>query len=84
MDEEVRQALLRLTTLRKRMLKANDLTGQLFAGLLEKTDPAPTQSDLEQAIKDLEGQVPGYHVWYEPRHARYALIPKTDQELQKG
>lgn len=80
MDEEVRQALLRLTALRKRMLKANHITGHLFAHL-GKTDPPPSHSDLERAVKDLEEKVSGYHIWYEPRHARYALIPKTDQEL---
>jgi len=79
--EEVRQALLRLTALRKRVKEANDTIGRLFAPLLEKTDPPPGQSDLDQAVKDLEGQVPGYYVWYEPRHTRYVLVPKTDQEL---
>jgi hypothetical protein len=81
MNDEVRQALLHLTALRKRVLKASDMTGQLFAPLIGKAEPQPTHSDLERAVKDLEQKVPDYYIWYEPRHARYALIPKTDQEL---
>jgi hypothetical protein len=81
--EEVRQALLRLTALRRRVLKVNDTAGRLFAPLLDKTDPPPTHSELEQAVGDLQQKVPGYHVWFEPRHGCYALIPKTDQELER-
>lgn len=81
MDDDIRQALLRLSALRRRVVKVNDTVGRLFAPLMDKTDPPPSQNDLDQAVKDLEGQVPGYYVWYEPRHERYALIPKTDLEL---
>lgn len=83
MNEEIRQELLRLTDLRKRMLEANDTVGRLFAPLVDEASPKPHRSDLEQAEKDLELRVQGFHVWFEPRHARYALIPKTDQENGK-
>lgn len=82
-DEEVRLALWRLTALRKRLVKANDTAGRLFASLVEKAEPLPTHSELEQAVGDLQQKVPGYHVWFEPRHGCYALIPKTDQELER-
>ena len=39
MDDEVRQALLRLTALRRRVLKAGNLTGQLFTSLIDQTEP---------------------------------------------
>ena len=78
MDEEaMRQALLHLTTLRKRVLAANDTTGRLFASLKQ------SRSELEQAEKDLEQKLQGFHVWFEPRHARYVLVPKLDQENDK-
>jgi hypothetical protein len=80
-EEEIRQALWRLTALRKRVVKANDTAGRLFASLVDQAEPLPTHSDLDQAVRDLESQVPGYHVWFEPRHGCYALIPKTDLEL---
>jgi len=80
-DEEIRQALWRLTALRKRVVKASDTAGRLFASLVDQAEPLPTHSDLEQAVGELEQKVLGYHVWFEPRHGCYALIPKADQEL---
>ena len=83
MHEEIRQELLRLTDLHKRRLQANDVIGRLFAPLINEASPPPTWSELEQAKKDLEQRIPGYFIWFEPVHARYVLVPKTDQENGK-
>jgi hypothetical protein len=80
MNERIREALIQLTGLRKRVLEASDVVGRLFASLSNDTNPAPSRDELEQAEKDLERQVPGFYVWFEPRHARYVLVPKSDQE----
>jgi hypothetical protein len=63
-----------------RVLEANDAVGRLFAGLSNDANTPPSRDELDRAERDLERQVPGYYVWFEPCHARYALIPKTDQE----
>jgi hypothetical protein len=83
MDEEIREALLRLTDGRKRVLEVSDVVGRLFAPLIDQKSPPPTQRELEQAKEALERRVPGYWVWFEPAHARYVLVPKTDQENGK-
>jgi hypothetical protein len=80
MNEHIRQALIQLTALRKRVLEANDTVGRLFASLSNDSSTPPSRDELDQAEKDLERQVPGFYVWFEPRHARYALVPKTDRE----
>ena len=84
MDEQIREVLLELTDLRKRVLAANDVIGRIFAPLVDEVSPPPTRSNLEQAERDLEQRTPGYFVWFEPRHARYCLVPKLDQENELG
>jgi len=48
MNEEIREALLRLTERRLRVLSAHDTVGRLFAPLMDKVSPTPTRRDLEQ------------------------------------
>jgi len=80
MNDDIRRDLLHLTTLRKRVLEAHDVIGQLFANRGNDSSTPPSWEELGRAEKDVEQQVPEFYVWFEPRHARYALVPKSDQE----
>ena len=44
MDEQIREVLLELTDLRKRVLAANDVIGRIFAPLVDEVSP-PTDSE---------------------------------------
>src|SRR6266542_889474 len=66
MNANIRQALMQLTALRKRVLEANDTVGRLFASLSNDSSTPPSRDELDQAEKDLERQVPGFYVWFEP------------------
>jgi hypothetical protein len=79
--DEVRQALLHLTLERKRTVEASTLLTRLFAGQLGDNEPTLSFDELEQTRKDLEDVVPGYHIWFEPRHTCYVLVPKLDREV---
>lgn len=80
MNEEIRQALLHLTALRKRVRKG--ITNRLFASPLID-QKRPMWDDLEQAEKDLPMSIPNVYVWFDPNHARSVRIPRTDQKMQQ-
>jgi hypothetical protein len=78
MGEEIRQALIHLTEMHREFEKRKEAVYLLFPG----TAISVKSTGLDEAISDLERQVPGFHIWFEERYQRYILIPKTDLELR--
>ena len=62
MNDDIRQALLRLTALRKRVLEAHDVIGQLFANPGDNNSTPPSWEELNRAEKNVERQVPEFYV----------------------
>lgn len=78
--DNIREALWDLTKMREKWVKQNDVLGRLFPseGLTMK------QTDIDDRIYELEQHVvPGFHVWYEPNHKCYVLVPKFRDEGEK-
>lgn len=67
-----------LTNERQRVEKADDTFSRLFVPLIEQSEKIPTWDEHRQRVDALAAEIPGFSVWWEPRHSVYALIPSIN------
>ncbi len=70
--------LLKLTQMHEKYLEQHDTLNRLF-----NSDVVVTGEDLDKAVAELEQKVPGFRVWFEPRHKRYVLVPQLKTRGKK-
>src|SRR6266704_1004873 len=72
-----------LTKERKWVDKANDTFTLLFASLVEQSEKIPTWEEHWHHVETLTAEIPGFSVWWEPRHGVYVLIPSMEKETSE-
>jgi len=80
LDNDLRQELLELVGLRRRVVEENDTIGRLFASLREESTRPPSWNELEEKEKALEASVPGFSVWYAREFGCYVLVPGSGEK----